>query len=91
MNNLFAPLTADKREWEESLTEEERESKKEWEDSVLTTTDARLSVQKILDECFQIADADGDGLLNRAEFEIYLRRVGECAQEMDTPWRGRDD
>ena len=45
----------------------------------------------MLDECFQIADVNGVGRLYRAEFEIYFRRIGECAVEQEIPWRGRDD
>ena len=44
LKNLFAPLIADKKEWENSLTEEEKDIKEDWELSLLNETGTRIDV-----------------------------------------------
>ena len=59
----------DKREWEASMTEEERDNKDEWENNLLAEVSTRKQILKVLDESFKLADSNGNGRLNRAEFE----------------------
>ena len=73
------------------MTEEERDNKDEWENNLMSEVSTRKQILKVLDESFKLADLNGNGRLNRAEFELYLRRIGECALELNLPWRARTD
>ena len=51
------------------MTEEERDNKDEWENNLLAEVSTRKQILKVLDESFKLADSNGNGRLNRAEFE----------------------
>lgn len=65
---LFAPLIADKMAWEASFTEEERAKGAQFEETLRTDPEAARAFQAEIDESFNSSDANGDGLLDHAEF-----------------------
>jgi len=65
---LFTPLIADKMAWEASFTEEEKAKGAAFEATLRSDPEAALAFQNEIDESFTASDANGDGLLDRAEF-----------------------
>ena len=70
LDTLQKPLVDDKKEWEAALTEAEKLKFEEFEKSLRVPEDeggdeARNAFMKEIDETFQSADSQGNGMLNQ--------------------------
>ena len=68
----MAPLKADKEQWEQSFTDEERNAGAAFEQSLRTNPEALQGFMTEIDDTFTAADVNADGVLDRDEFKAFV-------------------
>uniref|UniRef100_A0A7S3I0U6 EF-hand domain-containing protein n=1 Tax=Favella ehrenbergii TaxID=182087 RepID=A0A7S3I0U6_9SPIT len=91
MMALLAPLIEDKNAWEASFTEEERAKGEQFEQELKTSPEALQAFMAQIDAAFTGADADQDGLLQRAEFKSFVETMNGCGVERGLKHRDTTD
>ena len=72
IQTLLAPLKADKEQWEQSFTDEERNAGAAFEQSLRTNPEALQGFMTEIDDTFTAADVNADGVLDRDEFKAFV-------------------
>ena len=82
LDALQKPLVEDKKEWEATLTESEKQKFEDFEKSLRVPEDeggdaARDAFQKEIDETFASADSAGNGLLDKEGIKSFFVQMND--------------